>query len=122
MCYSILSKKSLICNCSNLETTCISTGYKNLKDASVRFNNHEKSRCHKDAVLKTVTIPASCRDIGETLSSQVAKEKVERRQCFLKLMSSIRFLTRQALPIHGDGDECNMQILKLQSENDAQIF
>ena len=56
-----------------------------------------KNRCHKDAVLKTVTIPVSCRDIGETLSSQLAKEKLERRQCFLKLMSSMRFLARQAL-------------------------
>ena len=113
MCYSILSKKLDIC--SSLETTYISTGYKNWKDASVRFNNHEKSRCHKDAVLKPVTIPASCRDIGETLSSQLAKEQLERRQCFLKLMSSIRFLARQALPIHGDGAEYNsnyMQLLK----------
>ena len=111
MCYSILSKK--LDNCSNLETTCISTGYKNLKDASVRFNNHEKSRSHKDAVIKTFAIPSSYRDIGETLSSQLAKEKLERRQCFLKWMSGIRILARQALPIRGDGDESNMQILKL---------
>ena len=120
MCYSILSKK--LDNCSNLVTTCISTGYKNLKDVSMRFNNHEKSRCHKDAVIKTVAIPTSCRDIGETSSSQLAKEKLERRQCFLKLMSSITFLARQALPIRGDGDESNMQILKLRSEDHARIF
>ena len=97
-------------------------GYTNWKDASVKFNNHEKSRCHKDAVSKTVTVPASRRDIGETLSSQLAKEKLERRQCFLKVMSSVRYLTRQALPIRGDGDESNsnyMQILKLRSEDDA---
>ena len=112
-------------SCSSLEITYISTGYKNWKDASVRFNNHEKSRCHKDAVLKTVTIPASCRDIGETLSSQVAKEKLDKRQCFLKLISSIRFLARQAVPIRGDGDESNsnyMQLLKLRGEDDEQIF
>ena len=97
----------------------------NWKDASVKFNNHEKSRCHKDAVLKTVTVPASCRDIGETLSSQLAKEKLERRLCFLKLMSSVRYLARQALPIRGDGDESNsnyMQLLKLRGEDDARIF
>ena len=88
----------------------------------MRFNNHEKSRCHKDAVIKTVAIPASCRDIGETLSSQLAKEKLERRQCFLKLMSSIRFLARQALPFCGDGDESNMQILKLRGGDDTWIF
>ena len=88
----------------------------------MRFNNHEKSRCHKDAVIKTVAISASCRDIGETLSSQLAKEKLKRRQCFLKVMSSITFLTRQALRIRGDGDKSNMQILKLRGEDDAWIF
>ena len=30
-------------NCSSLETTYISTGYTNWKDASVKFNNHEKA-------------------------------------------------------------------------------
>ena len=84
-----------------------------MKDASEKFNNHEKSRCHKNAEFKTVTIPGSYWDIGETLSSQLAKEKLERRQCFLKLMSSIRFLARQVLLIHGDRDEFNMQLLKL---------
>ena len=67
-------------------------------------------RCLKDAVLNPST---SCRDISETLSSQLAKEKLERRECFLKLMSSIRFLARQTLPIHEDVDESNMQLLKL---------
>ena len=92
LCVTAYCQKKLD-NCSNLETSRISTGYKNLKDASV----HEKSRYHKDAVTKTVAIPASCRDISETLLSQLANEKLERRQCFLKLMSSIRFLSRQAL-------------------------
>ena len=80
------------------------------------LNNHEKSRCHKDVILKTVTIPASCRDISETLSSQLANKKLVKRQCFLKLMPSIRFLAKQALPVRGDGDESNsnyMQLLKV---------
>ena len=67
-------------NISSLETTYISTGYTNWKDASMKFNNHEESRCHKDVVLKTVTLPASCRDIGETLSSQLAQEKLKSSQ------------------------------------------
>ena len=82
----------------------------------MRFNNHEKSRCDKDAVLKIVIIPASCRDIGgETLSSQLAKEKLERRQCFLKLMSRTRFLARQVLTVCGDGNDFN-SILHLTFE------
>ena len=41
------------------------------------------------------------------------------------MISNIRFLARQALLIHGDGDESNsnyMQLLKLQGEDDAQVF
>ena len=74
--------------------------------------------------IKDCHYPSHCRDIGETLSLQLVKEKLERRQCFLKLMSSIRFLARQAL-IRGDGDESNcnhMQLLRLQEEDDVRIF
>ena len=81
--------------------------------------------CHKDAVFKTVTIPSTHRDIGECLSAQHAREKLERRQCFLKLLSNVRFLARQALPLRGDGDESDsnyIQLLKLRGEDDPRIF
>ena len=58
-----------------METTYISTGYKNWKESTTRFPVHESSRCHKDAVLKMVTLPATTRDIGETLSQQHRDEK-----------------------------------------------
>ena len=57
----------------NLESTYISTGYTNWKDACGKFQNHEASNCHKDALLTTVTLPATTPDIDECLSSQVAK-------------------------------------------------
>ena len=56
-------------------------------------------------MLKTVTLPATTHDIGESLSSQFAAERLHRRQCFLKLLSNVRFLSRQALLLRGDGDE-----------------
>ncbi len=62
---------------------------------------------YKDAVLKTITLPATTKDIGESLLSQLAKDRLERRQCFLKLLSNVRFLARQALPLRGGGDESN---------------
>ncbi len=67
---------------SNLETTYISSGYTNWKDPCVKFPSHESSRCHKDAVLKTITLPVTIKDIGESLSSQLAKDRLERRQFF----------------------------------------
>ena len=55
-----------LCSATNLETMYISTGYGNWKDASVTFAAHEASTCHKDAILKTITLPATTRNIGES--------------------------------------------------------
>ena len=74
-------------------------------------------------VLKTM--PATTRDIGESLSTQHAKEKLVRPQCFLKLLSNLRFLARQGLPLRGDGDESDSnftQLLKLRGEDDPRVF
>ena len=44
---------------SNLEKTYISTGFANWKEATSRFASHEGSGCHKDALLKMVSLPAT---------------------------------------------------------------
>ena len=109
---------------SNLEHSYISTGYTNWKDATAKFPKHELSNCHKDAVLKVVTLPATTRDIGESLCTQYAEERLVRRQCFLKLMSSLKYLARQGLPLRGSGTESDsnyMQLLYLRAEDDARI-
>jgi hypothetical protein len=65
------------------------------------------------------------RDIGESLSAQHAQDKLDRRQCFLKLLSNVRFLARQALPLRGVGDETDsnyMQLFKLCGEDDTRVF
>ena len=74
----------------------ISRGFSNWKDATVKFDLHSSSNSHKEAVLKMVTMSSS--NVGESLSSQLAREKLERRQCFLKILSNVRFLARQGLP------------------------
>ena len=108
-----------------VESTYISKGYNNWKDAAVKFSAHEDSACYKTAILKTITIPSTHADIGESLSSQHAQEKLERQKCFLKLLSNVRFLARQALPLQGDGDESDsnyIQLLKLHGEDDPRVF
>ena len=84
---------------SSLEATYISKGYSNWKDAVIRFTSHQASTCHRDAVLKTITLPATTRDVGESLSVQHAQQKLERRQCFLKLLSNVRFFGQARSPI-----------------------
>ena len=72
---------------------------------------------------KTITLPATTSDVGEMMSSQLAKERLERRKYFLKLLSNVRFLSRQGLVFQGDGEESDsnfMRLINLHSEDDAK--
>ena len=108
---------------TNADMAFVSKGFYNWKDATVKFALHSSSNCHKEAVLKMVTMPSG-KSVAESLSSQLAKEKLQRRQCFLKILSNVRFLARQGLPIRGHGDERDsnfFQLLKLRGEDDPKI-
>lgn len=105
-----------------LERTFISIGFSNWKDAATKFCKDEGSQCHKDAVQMTTTLPATTRDVGEMLSSQLAREREEHRKKFLKLLSNARFLSRQGLAFCGDGDESDsnfIRLIHLRSEDDS---
>ena len=67
--------------------------------------------------------------MAESLSNVLKKEKLKLRQYFLKVLSNIRYLARQGLPLRGHGDpetqtesESNfVQLMKLRGENDSRI-
>ena len=102
----------------------ISKGYHNWKDASTKFNVHSSSNYHKEATLKVMTLPSTTKDVGESLSAIHQQEKLEHHLCFLKILSNIRFLAWQGLPLRGHGDESDSnfnQLLKLQSEDDIRL-
>ena len=65
-------------------------------------------------MLKTITLPATTGNVGEMLSSQLAKQRLERRKCFLKLLSNVRFLARQGLAFRGDGNESDSNFMQLR--------
>ena len=75
-------------------------------------------------MLKTITPPAAC-DSDELLSSQLAKERLERGKCLLKLFSNACFLARQGLPFHDDGEECCdsnfVRLIYLHAEVDDKL-
>jgi hypothetical protein len=101
-----------------------SNGFKNWKDATISFKNHELSASHKEALQVVVVIPSTCPDVGDMLSREHAREKSENRQCFLRILSNIRFLSRQGLALRGDGDESDsnfVQLLKLRGLDDPRI-
>ena len=51
----------------------------------------------QEAVLKIQTLPSTTSNIAECLSQQIKKEKLDRRQCFLKILSNMKFLAQQAM-------------------------
>jgi len=92
--------------------------------ATTSFQQHEASACHKEAVERVFTLPSTTKDIGEALSSAHAQEKLENRQCLLKIISNLRFLARQSCAIRGHSDESEsncVQLLTLRGEDDPRI-
>lgn len=106
------------------DSTFVSGGFSNWKDASRCFNNHEKTTTHKTAVEMVITLPRTTGDVGEMLSSTLATEKRDNRCYILKVAETIKFLARQGIPLRGDGDEADsnfMQLLHLRVADDPQM-
>ena len=58
------------------------------------------------------------------LSSQIARDRLQRRKCLLKLLSNARFLARQGLAFRGDKVESDsnfMIVIHLRSEDNAML-
>ena len=58
------------------------------------------------------------------LPSQHAHQKKQNRECLLKIISNLKFLARQGLPLRGDGSEADsnfMQLMKLYAKDDPQL-
>ena len=67
------------------------------------IQSHESSSCHREAMQMIVELPQNCPDVGEMLSREHATEKEQNRECLLKIISSLRVLARQGLPVGGEG-------------------
>ena len=94
------------------------------KNATAMFKKHEVSGCHCEAVDVVITLPRTTRDIGKQLSLQHAREKESNREIFLKILRSIRYLSRQGLPLRGAGDDSNgsfMQLVNLMSDSSLMM-
>ena len=88
------------------------------------FRQHEGSVCHKEAVEKLLTLPATTRDVGEMLVTTLAQERADNRHCFMKILESLRFLARQGCAIRGHDDtEGNLhQLLCLMGKDDSKVW
>ncbi len=89
---------------SNADTAFIDRGYSNWKHACKKFDTHQKSKTHEEAVLKMITLPATTSNVAESLSSQLKLKKMQNRCCFLEVLSSLQYLARQGIAIRGHPD------------------
>ena len=101
-----------------VEKAFVKRGYYNWKNARSTdkgFNTHESSRCHQQAAVR------STQDISLALEKNLSNVQRQDRESLLKVISSLRYLARQGLPLRGkkDDKESNFQqLLKLRAEND----
>lgn len=116
-------KKGLITFNTKAESTFSSAGFNNWKKALEKFEAHSQCNAHGEAILKCQML--HIKPVAEQLSTQVKKERNERRQAFLKQLHCLRFLLHQGLAIRGSGHkeiESNLQqLLKMWSSYDPGL-
>ena len=73
-----------------LEPAFITDGFKNWKKAISKFQSHQLSSCHREAMFKFKR--RNTPGIGSQLNDQVKKVQAVRREMFLKQLSTLRML------------------------------
>ena len=76
-----------------------------------RFEEHEKSRAHREALEKIAAI--KCTPISTRLNEQLASAQSLHREMLLKVISSIKFLARQGIPFRGHNDDTEANLYQL---------
>ena len=100
------------------------TNWKNAKDTKKGFNQHEKSAVHRSAVNRFVEVPSSTDDIVGTVTKNLLEIQQKNVSALMKILSSIRYLARQRLPLrsHNDSESDFRQLLLLRAEDDPNFL
>ena len=87
------------------KATFVEDGFKNLKKALERFREHERSVMHQEVLLKLTSITsANVSGIDIRLNSQLEHDQRHHRQMLMKLLTAIRYLARQGMPLRGHNE------------------
>ena len=89
------------------EQAFISKGFTNWKDATKLYTKHEAS----DFDRRCIDSLKSHADVGEMLSSEYQQQRREHRDYLVQVVSSIRFLARQGIPLRGDNNESDSNFM-----------
>ena len=72
-------------------------GFCNWKKAIDKFEKHDKSVSHRQAIEMVVTLPSTTADVGELISSANTQQKISNQHMLRTILNIIRFLCRQGL-------------------------
>ena len=86
------------------ESAFITNGFNNWKDATRAFEQHRKSACHKEAIIKW-NYHVKGTSVNTQLIYQLSSEQEKARICLLKLFTSVEYLARQAMPLRGHQED-----------------
>ena len=119
---AIASSKGLIDLAKKYDDAFISKGFKNWKKAIEKCNAHNRSATHKLA-NENVVFHQSQHDVNAQLIIQLKNDQHESRNVLLKLITSLRYLTRNGLAIRGkQNDDGNyISLLELRSDDDIML-
>ena len=104
----------------------IDDGFGNWKNALEKFPEHENSEVHRESIAK-LAAKNSGQSIASALNRQHDEETKFHREMLLKLLSCIRFLARQGLPLRGHREDTESfegnlyQLLLLQAQDSPRM-
>ena len=112
--------------CKTADQAFITRSFQNWKDTTQLFCCYEQSSCHIETAERVLTRLAIAKHIGEMLSTQVAETRRINQANLLHVLSAVKFLARQGLPLHGSGltqetDSNLSQLLCLLCKYDDQL-
>ena len=133
-CYTCMKAKRVgAVSSTKMDEAFTRAGFSNWKKALEKgkgFSKHESSSSHKEATERLITAPQTSRgDISELLCEQQADIKKQNRSALRKIIQSILYLARQALPLRGNWDKTAgaevdsnyYQLLVLRGEDDKNL-
>ena len=99
-----------------------SEGFCKWKNALVKFKSHDTCSSHREAVMKLNTFLKGTNVCGSLVSAH-ERERTTAKCAMSKVITSLLFLARQNIAMHGheDADSNFQQLLRLHSDDSVEL-
>ena len=115
-------EKRLLESSKLVKQSFISRGFNNWKHAIERFNGHEKSDCHRTAVIKLAN-EAKGVNVCSSLSKAKRDDMIAARNALHRIFTSLVYLSKQGLAVRGKTDSASnfSQLLTLRGDDVPEL-